>query len=291
MSVSALPRSVSRRFMQLDVFADTPLKGNPLAVVLDAQGLDDAAMRDFARWTDLAETTFVLPPTTPEADYRVRIFTPDRELPFAGHPTLGTCHAWLQAGGRPHGDGDTIVQQCGLGLVPLRRHGEAGARRLAFAAPPLRRTGPLDEATLARIVRVLGIAPQAVLRHQWVCNGPSWAAVMLGSAQEVLDLKPDFADIGDLEIGVVGPYPPGGACRFELRAFLCTPGVQEDPVTGSLNAGVAQWLISAGLAPPRYVASQGTVLGCAGRVHVEQAGGQVWIGGRSHVCVDGHVTL
>jgi PhzF family phenazine biosynthesis protein len=280
---------MTRRFMQVDVFTHLPLKGNPLAVVLDGQGLDDATMRDFARWTNLSETAFLLPPTQPGADYRVRIFTPDRELPFAGHPTLGSCHAWLQGGGRPQGE--VIVQECGLGLVRVRRQATAQGARLAFAAPPLRRTGPLDADTLAQIVRCLRIEPGDVLRHQWACNGPDWATVMLRSAQAVLDLQPDFAVIGALDIGVLGPYPAGSECQFELRAFLPTPGVQEDPVTGSLNAGVAQWLIGADLAPPRYVASQGTAMGRAGRVHVEQAGSDVWIGGHSVTCIEGSLAL
>lgn len=280
---------MTRRFMQVDVFTHEPLKGNPLAVVLDADGMDDATMRSFARWTNLSETAFLLPPTQPGADYRVRVFTPDRELPFAGHPTLGSCHAWLQGGGRPRDE--VIVQECGLGLVRVRRQATAQGPRLAFAAPPLRRGGPLDADTLARIVRCLRIAPADVQRHQWACNGPDWAVVMLGSAQAVLDLKPDFAAIGALDIGVLGPYPAGSDCQFELRAFLPTPGVQEDPVTGSLNAGVAQWLIGADLAPPRYVASQGTALCRAGRVHVEQAGADVWIGGHSVTCIEGSLAL
>ncbi len=280
---------MTRRFMQVDVFTHELLKGNPLAVVLDGEGLDDATMRGFARWAHLSETAFLLPPTQPEADYRVRIFTPDRELSFAGHPTLGSCHAWLQGGGRPRGE--VIVQECGLGLVRVRRQATAQGPRLAFAAPPLRRAGPLDADTLAQIVRCLRIEPGDVLRHQWSCNGPDWATVMLRSAQAVLDLKPDFAAIGTLDIGVLGPYPAGSECQFELRAFLPTPGVQEDPVTGSLNAGVAQWLIGADLAPPRYLASQGTAMGRAGRVHVEQAGSDVWIGGHSVTCIEGSLAL
>jgi PhzF family phenazine biosynthesis protein len=284
--------AMPRRFMQVDVFTRVPLKGNPLAVVLDAQGLDDAAMRALAHWTNLAETAFVLPPSTDAADYRVRIFTPDRELPFAGHPTLGTCHAWLQSGGRPAArPGGVVVQECGLGLVRVRSEPTEGPPRLAFSAPPLRRTGPLDAATLASIAQALRIEPAAIVRHQWVCNGPQWAAVMLRSADEVLALAPDFMALGEQEIGVLGPYPPGSECAFELRAFLPTPGVQEDPVTGSLNAGVAQWLIGAGLAPPQYVASQGTALGRQGRVHVHQDGSDVWVGGHSVTCIQGQLAL
>jgi PhzF family phenazine biosynthesis protein len=276
----------ARRFTQLDVFTATPLRGNPLAVVHDADGLDDAQMRAFARWTNLSETAFLLPPTEADADYRVRIFTPDRELPFAGHPTLGSCHAWLAAGGRARG-ADEVVQQCGVGLVRIRRDGT----RLAFAAPPLRRSGAVDEATLARIVRSLRIPRDAIRASNWVDNGPGWVAVMLGGRDEVLALTPDFAAMGDLELGVVAPCASGHDAQFEVRAFVPTLGVQEDPVTGSLNAGLGQWLIGSGLAPTRYVAAQGSALGRAGRVFVEQRDGDVWIGGDSVVLVTGQVRL
>ena len=238
-----------------------------------------------ARWTDLSETTFLLPPTEPRADYRVRIFTPGGELPFAGHPTLGSCHAWLAAGGAPRGE--LIVQQCGVGLVKIRRD----ASRLAFAAPPLRRSGPVEPEVLAQIARCLHIEPSEILAHQWVDNGPGWVAVMLASAERVLALKPDFAAMRPLEVGVVAPQPAGAATQFELRAFVPTLGVAEDPVTGSLNAGVAQWLIGAGLAPARYIASQGAALGRAGRVHIAQEGGEVWVGGDSVICIEGSVLL
>ncbi len=277
--------SAVRRFTQLDVFTAEPLKGNPLAVVHDAAGLSDAQMAAFARWTNLSETTFLLPPTQAGADYRVRIFTPDRELPFAGHPTLGSCHAWLAAGGSAQREGE-VVQECGVGLVRVRRDGT----RLAFAAPPLRRSGAVEEATLAQIVRCLKIPRDAIRASNWVSNGPHWVAVMLGSRDEVLALQPDFAAMRDFELGVVAPWP-GGAADLEVRAFVPTLGVQEDPVTGSLNAGLAQWLIGAGLMPPRYVASQGTALGRAGRVFVEQRDGDTWIGGDSVVLVDGRVSL
>lgn len=278
--------STVRRFTQLDVFTATPLKGNPLAVVHDAQGLDDAQMAAFARWTNLSETTFLLPPTDPAADYRVRIFTPDRELPFAGHPTLGSCHAWLAAGGRPRRD-EAVVQECGVGQVRIRRDGS----RLAFAAPPLRRSGAVDEATLALIARSLRVERTAIRAANWVSNGPHWVAAMLGSRDEVLALKPDFAAMGELELGVVAPCGPGHDAQFEVRAFVPTLGVQEDPVTGSLNAGLAQWLIGAGLAPSRYVAAQGTALGRAGRVFVERIGDDIWIGGDSVIVVRGEVAL
>ncbi len=277
----------TRRFHQLDVFSAVPLKGNPLAVVHAAQGLSDATMAAFARWTNLSETTFLLPPSDPAADYHVRIFTPAGELPFAGHPTLGSCHAWLAAGGVPKTPG-RVVQQCGVGLVRIRQSGT----RLAFGAPPLKRAGPLEPELLARIVAGLGVAAEDVLHHQWVDNGPGWCAVMLKSAEQVLAVKPDAAKLGPLKLGLVGAHAPGGPCQFELRALFPMPGVLiEDPVTGSLNASVAQWLIAAGLAPASYVAGQGQVLGRDGRVYVEHQGDTVWIGGDVVACIEGHVAL
>jgi PhzF family phenazine biosynthesis protein len=275
-------------FTQIDVFTDTPLQGNPLAVVHDADALDAGQMQAFANWMNLSETAFLLAPTTPDADYRVRIFTTSRELPFAGHPTLGSCHAWLAARGSQHA-GD-VVQECGVGLVPIRR----AAGRLAFAAPPLRRSGPVDAGLLARIARALRVAPGAIRASQWVDNGPGWVAVMLGSRAEVLALEPDFAAMQGLEVGVIAPWLDDAAeppAQFEVRAFVPSLGAAEDPVTGSLNAGLSQWLIGAGLAPPHYIASQGTVLGRAGRVHVDRIGDDIWIGGATVVCVDGRVSL
>lgn len=288
-----------RPFKQVDVFTAAPYRGNPLAVVLDGEGLSTEEMQHFTNWTNLSEATFLLPPTVPGADYRVRIFCPGRELPFAGHPTLGSCHAWLEAGGRPRGG--HVVQECGVGLVKLRRDGE----RLAFAAPPLRRGGPLDEADLVLIARGLGIARNDIVDHAWCDNGPNWRGVMLRSAEQVLALKPDGAVLAGLDVGVVGPRGKvgvvgartgGGApddCAFEVRAFFPgNNGMAEDPVTGSLNAALAQWLIGAGLAPERYIASQGTALGRAGRVHVERdAAGEIWVGGASVTCIDGQVRL
>lgn len=281
-----------RRFRQVDVFSEEPLRGNPLAVVIDADGLDDAALQRLAKWTNLSETTFLLPPTQPAADYRLRIFTPWGELPFAGHPTLGSCHVWLQAGGVPRTAG-TVVQECGVGLVRIRREDRPQGARLAFAAPPLRRTGPLGPALLDRIVRALRVPPGAIAGHQWVDNGPGWVAVMLGSAAEVLALAPDAALLDGMKLGVVAPQPAGADTQFELRAFIGDKGtLTEDPVTGSLNASVAQWLIGAGLAPPAYVAAQGTALGRAGRVHVNRdAEGAVWIGGATVTVIDGTVAL
>jgi PhzF family phenazine biosynthesis protein len=275
-----------RRFHQLDVFTDTPYLGNPLAVVHDAQGLSNARMAAFARWTNLSETTFLLPPTDPQADYRVRIFTPGGELPFAGHPTLGSCHAWLTAGGAPRSH-DTIVQQCGVGLVRIRRDGP----RLAFAAPPLRRTGPVDDALLARIAAALGLTKSEILAHQWVDNGPGWCAVMLGSAERVLAVRPDWAALGDVKLGLIGPQPAGSDTDFEVRAFVPTLGVPEDPVTGSLNAGLAQWLMGAGLAASNYTVRQGTALGRAGKVFLDRIGNDIWVGGQVADCVAGTVAF
>ena len=276
---------MKRRFQQIDVFSDTPLAGNPLAVVVDAEGLSDAQMAAFARWTNLSETSFLLPPQDAQADYRVRIFTPERELPFAGHPTLGSCHAWLAAGGQP--SGAEVVQECGVGLVRLRRDGA----RLAFAAPPLRRSGAVEPEVLAQIARGLGVVPDAIRASQWVDNGPGWVAVMLGTRDELLAIRPDYIALRGLELGVVAPWV-GGEAQFEVRAFI-TAGDSgyEDPVTGSLNASLAQWLIGAGMAPTRYVASQGTVLGRSGRVHVDQLGADLWIGGHSVTCIDGRLAL
>ncbi len=277
------------RFHQIDVFSAQPLKGNPLAVVHAAVGLDDATLAAFARWTNLSETCFLLPPTQPGADYRVRIFTPGGELPFAGHPTLGSCWAWLAAGGQPR-NADVVVQECGIGLVRVRR-GEQG--RLAFAAPPLRRSGPLEPELLARIVDALGLPLQAVRHHQWLDNGPPWCGVMLGSAADVLAARPDMARLADtgIGLGLVAAQVPGAATQFEVRAFVPGLGVPEDAVTGSLNAGIAQWLIGAGLAPTQYLAAQGTALGRAGRVHVQQQGGDIWIGGDVVACIEGGLTL
>lgn len=285
-----------RPFKQVDVFTPVAYRGNPLAVVLDGNGLSTEEMQHFTNWTNLSEATFLLPPTQDGADYRVRIFCPGRELPFAGHPTLGSCHAWLQAGGKPRGE--HVVQECGVGLVKIRRDGE----RLAFAAPPLRKSGPLPEHEVALIAKGLRIERSDIVAHAWCDNGPNWRGVMLRSAEQVLALKPDAAVLAGLEVGVVGPAgkvgviaPRAGddAVAFEVRAFFPgNNGMVEDPVTGSLNAALAQWLIGAGLAPERYVAAQGTALQRAGRVHVERdAAGDVWIGGASVTCVEGTVLL
>jgi len=275
----------TRRFHQVDVFAAEATKGNPLAVVHDAAGLDDTQMAAFARWTNLSETTFLLPPTEAGADYRVRIFTPGGELPFAGHPTLGSAWAWLAAGGTPREAG-FVVQQCGIGLVRLRQAGG----RLAFAAPPLLRSGPADAPTLAQAVRALGVAAEDVVGHQWVVNGPEWLAIRLRTRAQVLALKPDMAAMGRLKLGVVA-VDDDGETAAEVRAFVPGIGVAEDPVTGSLNAGLALWLIGSGVLPGRYVAAQGTALGRAGRVHVERDGDTVWIGGEVAPCIEGRVAF
>ena len=277
----------SHAFQQIDVFTAVAFKGNPLAVVIGADGLTDEQMAAIANWTNLSETTFLLAPTNPEADYRVRIFTPERELPFAGHPTLGSCHAWLATGAAPKQE--HVVQECGVGLVRIRRDG----KRLAFAAPPLRRTGDVAPDMLARIARALGIEPAAIKASQWVDNGPGWVAVMLAARAELLAIERDYPALPGQALGVVAPWDAnrdGPGTQFEVRAFVGTRAA-EDPVTGSLNAGLAQWLIGAGLAPDTYIASQGTALGRAGRVHVTRAGGDIWIGGDTVTCIEGTIHI
>jgi PhzF family phenazine biosynthesis protein len=276
---------VARPFSQVDVFTSVPYRGNPVAVVLDGDGLSTEEMHRFADWMNLSETTFVLPPADPGADYRVRIFTPSTELPFAGHPTLGTCHAWLAAGGTPRRDG-VIMQECGAGLVTLRRTADG----LAFAAPPVLRDGPVEAGLLAHLASVLRIDRSAIVDASWADNGPGWIAVLLESADAVLALRPGESD---LDLGVVGPYPPGSPAAFEVRAFFPkNGGTAEDPVTGSLNASVAAWLLRTGRATAPYVASQGTVLGRAGQVHISRdADGAIWVAGGTVTCVSGQVEL
>jgi PhzF family phenazine biosynthesis protein len=261
-----------RQFCQVDVFTATPYLGNPLAVVLDADGLTTADMQRFASWTNLSETTFLLAPGDDRADYQVRIFTPTRELPFAGHPTLGSCHAWLEAGGQPRQPG-VITQQCGAGLVPIR----AGQGELAFAAPPLVRRGPVDEALAAQVAAMLDVDQDEIVDLQWADNGPGWIAVLLASADAVLAVQPRP---GDLDVGIAGPHPAGNGVTYE------------DPVTGSFNASLAQWLLATGRARAPYLARQGTALGRSGQVRISQDDdGQVWVGGSVVTCVSGTVEL
>jgi PhzF family phenazine biosynthesis protein len=272
-----------RPFAQVDVFTTTPYSGNPVAVVLDGEGLSTERMQRFAHWMNLSETTFVLPPSDPGADYRVRIFTPVAELPFAGHPTLGTCHAWLASAGIAK---DVVVQQCEAGLVSVRRSTDG----LAFAAPPLVRSGPVEGSLVMHIADVLRIDRSQIVDAQWVDNGPGWVAVLLESVDAVLALEPGYVD---LDVGVVAPYSPGSPCAFEVRAFFPKEGTTvEDPVTGSLNASLAEWFLRTGRASAPYVASQGAALGRAGRVHIARDDdGTIWVGGGTVTCIVGEVEL
>lgn len=283
------PYAGPMRFSQVDVFSAEPLRGNPVAVVHDAAGVSEEEMVAFARWTNLSETTFLLPPTSSAADYRVRIFTPGSELPFAGHPTLGSAHAWLEAGGSP-ADDSVVVQECLAGLVRVSR-----GERLAFAAPPLVRSGPVSADDLDAIGRALRVEASTFIDSAWVDNGPGWVGVRLSSASAVLGLDPDWNAFGDFNIGVVGPHPDDGGAgtqpAIEVRAFCPRLGIREDPVTGSLNAGIAQWLIGNGTLPHAYVAAQGTALGRAGRVHVEAVADTVWVGGDCTTTVLGRTNL
>ncbi len=276
-----------RPFSQVDVFAATALVGNPVAVVHSAEGLSDDTMAAFARWTNLSETTFLLPPTDERADYRLRIFTPGGELPFAGHPTLGSAHAWLQAGGEPAQEG-RLVQECGVGLVEVRR--EAGG--LAFAAPALLRSGPVEDEVLAQVRESLGIPATDILATAWVDNGPGWVGVQLASAEAVLALEPDFSRMRGLEVGVIGAHAEGGPADFEVRAFCPDFSVPEDPVTGSLNAGLAVWLTGSGQAPPSYTVRQGTAMGRRGDVRIStDDDGTIWVGGACRTLISGHLKL
>ena len=298
--------SQHRRFAQVDVFSAVPFQGNPVAVIVDADGLDETQMARIANWTNLSETTFVLPPDDPGADYRLRIFTPHRELPFAGHPTLGSAAAWLDAGGAPKHE-DRIVQECGAGLVDIRRSPRRGgptqtidltnqtdptvepSETLAFAAPDRLRSGPLDDVYVDQIATALGVDRSEILDHQWADNGPGWAAVRLASAEQVLALNPDFSAIPDAKLGVLGAHPEAADHEYEIRAFVPGVGVAEDPVTGSLNASVAQWLIGENLAPNRYTATQGTALGRSGVISISAEHDEIWIGGATSICVRGTV--
>ena len=276
---------MKRRFVQVDVFGENPYRGNPLAVVVDAEGLTTSGMQTFAKWTNLSETTFLLPPTHALADYRVRIFTPTEELPFAGHPTLGSAHAWLTNGGVPK-DGNTIVQECKVGLVNVRRDDNS----LSFAAPPLLKSGPVDDALIREAAESLGISRKAIIDAAWIDNGPGWMGILLASADEVLAIQPKPMK---LTLGVAGAHVAESRFAYEVRAFYSSNGITlEDPVTGSLNASLAQWLISSGRFNAPYLASQGTAIGYAGVVKVDVDDlDVVWIGGNVATCISGEVDI
>ncbi len=276
----------ARPFSQVDVFAPGPKAGNPVAVVHDADGLSTEQMQNFANWTNLSETTFLQTPTDPTADYKLRIFTPRAEVPFAGHPTLGSAHAWLEHGGRPH-DTEQLIQECAAGLVKIRR----ADPELSFQAPPLTRSGPVEPATLNQVIASLGIDADEVLGSNWIDNGPGWLGIRLESARRVLDLRPDFSVMGQHKVGVIGAYQNGAPADFEVRAFAPGHGVDEDPVTGSVNAGLAQWLRSEGAVEGNYTVQQGTVLGRGGRLTITSDANSVWVGGVSRTVIKGHVTL
>lgn len=285
--VTAMP--LERRFRQVDAFGEDPGTGNPVAVILDAEGLDDETMRRFSVWSNLSECTFVLPPNEPGAAYRVRIFSLNTELPFAGHPTLGTAQAWLHAGGVPATPG-IVIQECGAGLVPVR----VEADRIAFTAPPRLRSGPVDPGLLAVVIEILGVERERVLDAEWLDNGPGWVGVLLDHADTVLKLHPDAAAYpGRWDIGVIGACDVGSETAFELRAFF-TEGdgpLLEDPVTGSLNAAAAEWLIATRRASAPYVAAHVTALGRRGRIHVSVEDHAVWVGGRAEVVLSGVALL
>ncbi|MEY4989109.1 MAG: hypothetical protein RI933_742 [Actinomycetota bacterium] len=282
-------RTREKKFAQVDVFSRIPYLGNPVAVVLDADGLSDESMQRLARWTNLSETTFILSPTTAEADYRLRIFTPGGELPFAGHPTLGSAHAWLENGGKPKVTGQ-LVQECGVGLVALNQSEEGS--QLSFRAPATMKSGPLEPGLLSKIVSALGVDESEVVAHQYVDNGPGWVCVQLTSAARVLAVDPKFDDDSDLMLGILGAYPSGGESAFELRAFAPKIGVYEDPVTGSLNASVAQWLFRTGVVANSYQASQGQRVGRQGTISLSVDGnGEVWVGGPTVTCIRGKIEI
>ncbi|MEY4425527.1 MAG: hypothetical protein RJB56_1154 [Actinomycetota bacterium] len=285
--------SVKRRdFAQVDVFANTPYLGNPVAVVVEAAGMTDDEMATIARWTNLSETTFILPPTDPAADYRLRIFTPGGELPFAGHPTLGSAHAWLENGGKAKKAGH-LVQECGVGLVTLTSTlDENGRTQLSFQAPATVNSGEIPAEVLHEIIDALGIQKSDIVAHQVVDNGPGWVCVQLASAEMVLALDPQFKDDSTLMLGLVGAHPEGSEASFELRAFAPKINVYEDPVTGSLNASVAQWLYRSGQAKGQYIASQGTRVGRQGLIALTQdLDGEVWVGGSTITCIRGSIEI
>jgi PhzF family phenazine biosynthesis protein len=285
---SAADGATAYTFQQVDVFSSKPLLGNPLATVIGADALSDEQMAAFANWTNLSETTFLVKPKSPAADYRVRIFNRQGEVPFAGHPTLGSCHVWLASGGVPRGS--EIMQECGIGLIPIRRSPDG----LAFAAPRLIRSGPVEPEILARVVKGLNVAPDAITASHWVDNGSPWLAVMLRTRSEVMALRPNYSTLTGLKVGAFAAFDPkkdGTSAQFEVRAFSAEGAGHEDPVTGSLNAGLAQWLIKSQMAPPEYVVSQGEALRHKGRIHIKQDGSQIWVGGAVRTCITGKLML
>ncbi len=276
-----------RAFELVDVFGVARFLGNPLAVVHAAEGLSIEEMQRITRWLNLSETVFLLPPQRAEADYRARIFTLERELPFAGHPTLGACHAWLRAGGQAKRR-EVIVQECGIGAVTIHHD---GGGQLAFAAPPMIRTGPVEAADLEAALRVLRLAPEQVVEARWIDNGPGWMGVMLASSAEVLAAEPQASVERRLDVGLVGPCPAGGDTAYEIRALFADHlgALREDPVTGSLNAAVGQWLYQSGRRREAYTASQGRKVGCDGRITVTYDGaGETWVGGATRTMFAGH---
>ncbi|MAJ28447.1 phenazine biosynthesis protein PhzF [bacterium TMED181] len=273
-------------FDQVDVFGSSPYLGNPLAVVHDAVGFSTEEMARFARWTNLSETTFLLPPTDPEADYRVRIFTPEGELPFAGHPTLGSAWTWLNRGGKPQQD-SLIIQECGIGKVRIRKLDQG----LAFAAPGLLREGPVDDSTLQTICSGLSIDREEIVDHHWVDNGPGWAAVLLKDSERVLSIDPDFSQLKEINFGIIGPGSPQPGADFEMRAFVESLSIPEDPVTGSLAAGIALWFSRTGYAPDQYMIHQGTALDRSGIISISNEHGSTWVGGEVHPGISGHLEI
>jgi PhzF family phenazine biosynthesis protein len=278
----------NHNFSQVDVFSGSGFGGNPLAVVHDATDISTERMLEITSWTNLSETTFLLPPSDPRADYRVRIFCPGRELPFAGHPTLGTCAAWLASGGRPR-DPEQIVQECGAGLVPIRHT----ADRLAFAAPPLVRSGPVDEVLLQERLRLLGLTQSDVVDAAWIDNGPGWMGLLLDSAEAVLDVALPTTPTPGFDVGLIGFHSPGSDHAIEVRGLFAdaSGSVREDPVTGSLNASAAQWLIASGRISAPYVARQGTAIGRSGRVYVSADDHDLWIGGDCTITISGTIVV
>jgi PhzF family phenazine biosynthesis protein len=273
-------------FQQVDVFTNRPLMGNALAVVHGADNLSDKQMTKFANWTNLSETTFLLNPINDSADYKVRIFTPNNELPFAGHPTLGSCFAWLSNGGIAKSK-DVIIQECAIGLIKIRKDGS----RLSFEAPELIKSGSLDDLTLKKVAMSLRIGVSDIINHQWVDNGPGWCAVMLKNAQQVLALDPDPQLLKDFKIGVIGSYPDGSETDFEVRAFAMPYGIYEDPVTGSLNAGIAKWFFNTNSVKDEYTVSQGKALGRDGKIFIQKIDNTIWVGGEIISCINGELTL